>query len=125
MKQKRVVFPPLKIFRPVDDPLEGLEDTGSVQENAKQELTAIQTSFKDSVANEKKNITHRFDTEYWFAVVFEDRAQKTAFLTALGLLAEGDKYVNGYLLAHRLNIELPMSPMRYDWNDKMNKTERF
>lgn len=125
MKPRRVVFSPLQHFQPVPDPLEGLPDTGSVQENAKQELKAIQSHFKKSVQHEKRNISHRFDTEYWLCVVFEDRAQKQAFVKALGMLKEGDKYIDGRQLAHRFNIEIPESTMRYDWNDNYNKTERF
>lgn len=96
-----------------------------MQENAKQELKAIQSAFKRRVQNEKDNILRRFDTEYWIGVCFEDRDQKEAFLKALDLLDAGDKYVDGRALAHRLGIELPQSTMRYDWNENYNRTERF
>jgi hypothetical protein len=96
-----------------------------VQGNAKQELQAIQSRFKKNVAHEKRNISHRFDSEYWLCVVFEDRTQKAAFLKALDMLREGDKYIDGRVLAHRFGIALPESSMRYDWNENYNRTERF
>ena len=125
LKRRRKVFLPLEQFNPVDDPLKDLPDTGSVQENAKQELKAIKSAFKRQVDHEKRNISHRFDTEYWFAVCFQDRDQKNAFLAALDLLKSGDKYIDGRVLAHRLGIALPESEMRYDWNNNYNKTDRF
>ena len=120
-----MIFSAFEHYQEADDPIANLRDTGSVQENARQELKAIQSAFKRRVQNEKHNISKRFDTEYWFCAVFEDRAQKEAFLAALDLLDAGDKYVDGRALAHRLDIKLPKSRMRYDWNNAYNKTQRF
>lgn len=46
------------------------------------------------------------DTEYWFAVCFESRDQKEAFLRVLDLMAEGDKYLWGPDVAEAIGFRL-------------------
>jgi hypothetical protein len=109
---------------PAPDPLENVADTGSVQENAKAELAAIQTGFMQRLEKERHRTIDKFDTEYWVCTIFETREQKEAFLAALDIhIEEGDKYVDGYVLARRLKIKLPDSPI--DWSDRhVNRTKR-
>jgi hypothetical protein len=106
--------PLLKDFQQVRDPLVNVPDTGSVQENARLELEAVQTAFYERRDSQKHSSITQFDTEYWFAVIFEDRDQKEHFLLSLGILQHGDKYVDGRILAEALSIELPVSDVRYD-----------
>jgi hypothetical protein len=47
------------------------------------------------------------DTEYWVALCFESREQKEAFLKAVNLFAQGDKYLDGRLFAQHCGIEIP------------------
>jgi hypothetical protein len=106
--------PLLEDFAPARDPLVNLPDTGSVQKTALVELEAVQTAFYERRNSEKHRSITQFDTEYWFAVIFEDRDQKEHFLQALGIIQHGDKYVDGRILAECLSIELPASDVRYD-----------
>jgi len=109
---------------PAPDPLENVPDTGSVQGNAIAELDAIQTGFMMRLEKERERTIGRYDTEYWVAVIFETREQKETFLAALDItIEEGDKYVDGYVLAQRLRIKLPDSDI--DWSDRrVNRTQR-
>lgn len=51
------------------------------------------------------------DSEFWFAVVFQDRASKEAFLEAVAPRM-GDKYIDGHALAKAMGVEIPEpSPM--------------
>jgi len=124
IKARRIVAPPLRgIDPPAPDPLEDLPDTGSVQENAKAELEAIQTGFMRRLKKERERTIDKFDTEYWCCLIFETREQKEAFLAALKItVAEGDKYVDGYVIARRLNIELPAA--KIEWRGRTHRTKR-
>jgi hypothetical protein len=59
------------------------------------------------------------DSEYWFAVYFQTREQKEAFLqkmmTADGTpwSEQGDKYLDGQQLAKRHGIDMPPRPAPY------------
>jgi hypothetical protein len=109
---------------PAPDPLEDVPDTGSVQQNALAELDAIQTGFMRRLEKERERTIGKFDTEYWLCVIFETREQKEHFLAELDIqIEEGDKYVDGYVIAKRLRIKLPDSPI--DWSDRRaNRTKR-
>ena len=101
-----------------------MPDTGSVQGNARAELKAIQTGFMERLLKERQRTIDKFDTEYWVALIFETREQKETFLAALDItIEEGDKYVDGYVIARKLKIALPGSPI--DWSDRrVNRTKR-
>lgn len=92
----------------VADPLAGVEYTGNVEVDSARELEA----FKDhGIDQRRKDEDKRFrqatDSEYWFAVCFEDRAQKEAFLAALPNARQiGDKYIDGKALAKAMGIDL-------------------
>ena len=60
-----------------------------------------------------KRFTAATDSEYWFAVCFESRAQKETFLDALGWLDLGDKYLDGIDLPEREEIDLPEANVPY------------
>jgi hypothetical protein len=51
------------------------------------------------------------DSEFWFGVYFQTRAQKEAFVAALGI--EQDKYLDGQVLADAMGIKLPPRPAPY------------
>jgi len=46
------------------------------------------------------------DSEFWFSVVFPDRASKDKFLKAVGMYEIADKYLDGTLLAELMGIAL-------------------
>lgn len=53
------------------------------------------------------------DSEFWFCIGFQNRAQKDEFLTKLGIMELGDKYLDGVEVAKTLGIkmETPMPEM--------------
>lgn len=74
---------------------------------AEREVSALRDAF--IARSEKKNAryTQAVDSEYWFCVCFQSRAQKEAFLKALGLQVYGDKYLDGARVAHKFGVVLP------------------
>lgn len=93
--------------KPLPDPLKGVPVTGDAEADSKAELTALQQGFRDRNAAERERFERATDSEHWFAVTFESREQKEAFLTAVGCLAHGDKYLDGRVLAKALKVEIP------------------
>lgn len=91
----------------VKDPLAGVPATGDDEIDAKAELDAVAIAFRERREREQKRFERATDSEFWFAAVFHTREQKEAFLSALQLLADGDKYVDGVQLAKKLGITLP------------------
>ena len=78
----------------------------TLEEEAKEEISETLRAFKDRNAAEQKRRLEATDSEFWCALCFETRAQKEEFLTKLGLMALGDKYLDGRLVAAKLGIIL-------------------
>lgn len=89
------------------DPLADVDYTQGVEGSAKEELSATLTAFKDRAKQEQKRFELATDSEFWFAVGFQSRDQKEAFLKALEWLKYGDKYLDGTLIARQMDIEIP------------------
>lgn len=92
---------------PLPDPLASVDYTGDLAEDGARELSALDKAFKENAKDEKRKHQKVIDTEYWVALCFESREQKEAFLQAVNLFAQGDKYLDGRLFAKRCNIALP------------------
>ena len=103
----------LREFRPAPDPLAKVKATGDVAADAAAEFDAIDEGFRQRMANEQSRVNDELDSENWFAVVFETRAQKDEFLERLGLLDHGDKYLDGVEVAKILKIDLSPSGRKY------------
>ena len=103
----------LREFRAAPDPLLKVKSTGDVAVDAAAEFDAIDEGFRQRMANEQSRVNDELDSENWFAVVFETRAQKEEFLEILGLLDHGDKYLDGVEVARRLNVDLSPSGRKY------------
>ncbi len=71
------------------------------------EISALKKAFIDRSEKENARYTQAVDSEYWFCVCFQSRAQKDAFLKALGLTVYGDKYLDGARVAHKFGVVLP------------------
>lgn len=54
------------------------------------------------------------DSEFWVALCFETREQKEEFLRRIGAETEGDKYVDGLVVAQKMGVTLesPRFPFR-------------
>jgi len=104
----------------VDDPLTALSGEGTPEEVATAEVTAMQQAFRDRAKREGDRFELETDSEHWFAVNFETRAQKDAFLVAwltalqLDTATEGDKYLDGRVLAKAIGIPLPEGGRSYN-----------
>lgn len=88
-------------------PLDSLVPTGDVEKDCAAELSATMKEFKAAARKTQEQITDNTDSEFWFAVYFQNREQKEAFLRALKLLPLGDKYLDGIKAAASLGVKLP------------------
>ena len=92
---------------PTEDPLADVQYSGNLEEDCAAEFQALESAFVDRRKQEDKRFRDATDSEYWFAVCFSSRDEKEAFLAAIsGSASLGDKYINGRLLAERLNIQM-------------------
>lgn len=89
------------------DPLAEVEYTGDLSADSEAELQALDQAYRDRAAQEQKRRKLATDSEFWFAVCFESREEKEAFLKAVGAKRNihGDKYISGKAFAKLLNIE--------------------
>lgn len=85
-----------------------------IEREAKDELDAATAAFKAKKQNEQAVFTENTDSEYWVALCFQTRAQKEEFLAKIGVLSEGDKYLDGLAVARAMGItiEAPTPPRR-------------
>ncbi|MER7009923.1 hypothetical protein ABT324_00645 [Saccharopolyspora sp. NPDC000359] len=91
---------------PDPDPLADVEYTGDLAEDSRRELNAVQQGFRDRAKREAERFRLATDSEYWVAVCFKSREDKEKFLRNAGLLAIGDKYMDGYAVARVLGVEM-------------------
>lgn len=89
------------------------EPTGDPEADSAADLDAVQSGFRDRAKRESERFALATDSEYWACICFQTREQKDRFLSALGLLDLGDKYLDGQLVAERLGVELPGADVPY------------
>jgi hypothetical protein len=97
---------------PEPDPLADVEYTGDLAADSSAELDALAQGFRDRTKREDERFRLATDSEYWFALCFKSREDKEAFLKAAGLMAVGDKYLDGYAVARVLGIDMPSTDTR-------------
>lgn len=97
------------------------ETTGNPEVDSRADLDAVQKGFRERMKNESNRFELATDSEYWFAACFQTREQKEAFLKAIDLIAHGDKYIDGRLLAEKLGIEVPDANVPYRAEGKIDK----
>lgn len=98
---------------PETSPVEGMEYTGNVELDSREEISETLRAFKERAKREETRRRLATDSEFWTCFVFQDREQKEAFLRALNLLQHGDKYLDGRVVAKKLGVELPESEIAY------------
>lgn len=96
-----------------DDPIGPIEYPGTADGDTKATLDAVDRTFKARAKTEADRFVAATDSEYWFAVAFETRAQKEAFLKAMQWIKQGDKYLDGVELARLMKIALPPARVPY------------
>jgi len=87
---------------------------------AAQEMSDALKAFKNRAKEEDGRFQDATDSEYWFCICFQTRAQKDEFLKKMGWWEIGDKYLDGMRVAAELGIELespvpPLPNLRVDW----------
>jgi hypothetical protein len=102
------------LSNPVANPLDAVPDTDDAEKDCKGVMSAALSAFKQQAKNEAKIFKDNTDTEFWFAVCFQNREQKDAFLTALDLIQHGDKYLDGQYVAKKLGVELPVVKRKFN-----------
>jgi hypothetical protein len=98
------------------------EPTGDAEADSLADLNELQRGFRERAKNEEKRFALVTDSEYWACLCFQTRAQKDAFLQALGILDIGDKYIDGKEVAKRLGIALPEEEPPYNPNPRIDPT---
>lgn len=93
---------------PVDDPIEAVEPSDSLEEEAKAEFNEVVKAYRQRAKRETKRFVDATDSEYWFCTYFRSRKDCEKFLAAAGVKARlnGDKYINGYDLAKILGLKV-------------------
>lgn len=97
------------------------DPTGNPEIDSVADLDAVQKGFRDRIKQENNRFELATDTEYWTCLCFQTREQKEAFLKALELFEQGDKYLDGREVANRLNVELPDADVPYRSEGKIDK----
>lgn len=97
------------------------EQTGNPEIDSKADLNEVQKSFRERIKMENERFQNTTDSEYWFAVCFQTREQKEAFLKAMNLFLIGDKYLDGVEVAKQLGINIPAANINYLPNGKVDK----
>lgn len=90
-------------------PLEGLDYDQGLEGDCQEELSATLKAFKSAAANEQDHFVDNTDSEYWVCLCFQNRDQKEEFLRQAGLIADGDKYLDGVEAAKKLGY--PVTPV--------------
>ena len=91
----------------VENPLADVDYQGDIAHDTKEEEGAMLKHLKEAGKVEKRRYDVAVDSEFWFAVYFQSREQKDAFLTAMNWLKYGNKYLNGLQLADLQGILIP------------------
>lgn len=97
------------------------DQTGDAELDSEADLDAVQAGFRARASADAGRKLAATDSEYWFAVCFQTREQKEAFLAAMKLMEHGDKYLDGQVLAQRLGVELPPADVPYNTGGKCDK----
>ena len=86
------------------------------------EISAVLKSFKERATAERDVFKENVDSEFWCCLCFQTRAQKEEFLTRMGWIDMGDKYLDGVEVAKRqkINLENPVPAVR-----KRNHSKRW
>lgn len=98
--------------------LDDLSYDKGLEEDCEAELSETLKAFKAAAANEQKQFEDNTDSEYWVCFCFQNRDQKEEFLTKAGLIADGDKYVDGVEAAKKLGFQVSLVKRRFITKDR-------
>lgn len=110
-----------KIARKAPKLVEMPEPTGNPEVDSLADLDEVQRGFRERAKNEDRRFELATDSEYWFAMCFQTREQKEAFLKAMEWFELGDKYIDGQAVAKQMGVELPDADVPYRADGKIDK----
>jgi hypothetical protein len=94
------------------DLMAGYKYTGSAEVDSAAECSAVLTGFKARAKAESARRQKATDSEYWFCMCFQSRAQVEEFLRKTKWAPEASKYVDGLTVAKKLGVEItPETPV--------------
>ena len=105
------------------DLMTGYEYTGDAEVDSKAEMSAVLTEFKSRAKAEEARRAKATDSEYWFCVCFQSRAQVEEFLRKSGWAKPDQKYLDGQKLATKLNV--PLTPETIPFRKLKKPTPRL
>ena len=88
------------------NPLDSLDYTGDVVQDAAAEESEAIKRIKEEKRQLREQWRINVDTEFWIAVCFQSRAQKEEFLGKVGWTDNGDKYLDGLQVAADMGIDI-------------------
>lgn len=96
---------------PHDDPLAGLgESSGSLEQDSKDELQAMEDAYKgfrERAKKEQQRFDMAVDADYWSGICFKSRDDKEKFFEAVGLKRfYRGRHVDGYELSKLLGLDI-------------------
>lgn len=97
------------------------DPSGDIEVDSLADLDAVQRGFRERAKNEDKRFELVVDSEYWFAVCFQSRAQKERFLMAMKWIELGDKYLDGQEVARLMGVDLPAEQVPFQSTGKIDK----
>lgn len=92
----------------------GVEYTGKPSVDSEAEFTEVLRQFKARDSRERARQEDADDSEYFAVVVFQDNAQREAFVAFVGEDGPDHQYVDGVRIAEKLGIPIPES--RHVWS---------
>jgi hypothetical protein len=108
----------------IDNPFDVLDDEAPPGETAEQYgervFTLAEQEFKARAQRENERALDAVDTEFWFALYFQNRAQRTQFLELLAIKHLGERYLYGPDVAEVLGLALDPVEKRYNISDKLD-----
>ena len=85
---------------------DGDESAKRTAAGRKEELSDLLVKLKARADAEQQVFLENVDSEYWFCVCFQTRAQKDEFLQRMGWAELGDKYLDGLAVAEAQGLAL-------------------
>jgi len=110
-----------KKVKKVKNPLDSVKLTGNAETDSAAGDSAVLKAFKERDKAERERFRLATDSEFWFAVCFQSREQKEAFLKAVEWFEHGDKYLDGWYVAKKLGIDIPEVDIKYNTSSRIDK----
>jgi len=96
---------------PIENPLAVMSSSDDLEADADAEVGAMAAAIADEKKLRRDAYRTLVDPDFWFAVCFQSREQKEAFLTAVGWLDHGSRYLDGLWIAKRLGVDVQPIPL--------------